>query len=316
MLLDDCNLNCNLIGYLMAFAPAGPRTVAVTNGKGGVGKTTTSTHLASLTAASGQKVLLVDLDPQGNCGEDLGYTDTDLDDNGDSLVAAVLSKGRTAPRLARVRDNLDVIVGGDSLDDLADMLAGRQRRESGNGSAALLAETLAPLIDDYALVVLDCPPRHEVLEISALVAARYVVIPTRTDASSVKGLRRVAAKFVKAREVNPALELLGVVMYGTNPSATRIRAEVRQRLEEALQEAAPVFDATVRYTEATAYDIRERGQLSHELEAALLDGSERERLRGTKRRAAASASKTLAADFDALTTEIVQGVLKREAADA
>jgi chromosome partitioning protein len=304
-----CWCACNHDGMMIA----GPRTIAVTNGKGGVGKTTTASHLAALTAAAGHNVLLVDLDPQGNVGEDLGYTDTDVDDGGASLVTAVLSNGATPPVTRTVRDGLDVVVGGPALDDLADMIAGRQRRDGGTAAMTLLAKALAPLVGNYTLVVLDCPPRHEVLEIAALVAARWVVIPTRTDASSVKGLRRVAAKFGTAREANPVLELLGVVLYGVNSAASRIRAEVRAELEEVLQESAPVFAQAVRYTEATAYDIRKRGQLAHELERSLLDGSERSRVT-SGRRAAAGASKGLAGDFDALATEIVSTMLTREAA--
>jgi chromosome partitioning protein len=292
----------------MTNARIGPRTIAVTNGKGGVGKTTTTSHVAALAAAAGHRVLVVDLDPQANIGEDLGYTDTDIDDGGASLVAAVLGGGATTPTTHTVRDNLDVIVAGDALDDLADMLAGRQRRD-GSASMTLLSQALAPLIGNYSLVLLDCPPRHEVLEVAALAAARWVLIPTHTDASSIKGLRRVAKKFSIVRTVNPDLELLGVVMYGSNPSATRIRAEVRAELEEVLQESAPVFNATVRHTEAAAYDIRKRGQLAHELERALSTG---DRDRAAGQRKAAKASSGLAGDFEALAPEVITTLLAQE----
>lgn len=300
---------------MTATANAGPRTIAVTNGKGGVGKTTTSSHFAGMAAAAGYPTLLVDLDPQGNIGEDLGYSGTDLDDEGRGLVNSVVTGGSTPlTPIKGVRPNLDVIPGGDALDELADMIAGRQRREAGNGSAAVLAEALAPVVGDYTLVVLDCPPRHEILEVAALVAASWVVIPTKSDSSSIKGLKRVAKKFGVARQLNTNLSLLGVVIYGVNPSATRLGEEVRGELREALQEAAPVFAQTIRHVESPARAIRRRGQLAHEIERDLLSGAERDRVKADKStRAASSAAGSLAGDFENLTAEILKTLLAREA---
>ncbi len=290
------------------------RIIAIVNGKGGVGKTTTTTHLGGLAAAAGFKTLIVDLDPQGNCGEDLGYSGASLSDEGKGLVAAAMSGGTTSPTVLRdVRPGLDVIPGGTELDSLADVLDGKRKRE-GQESALVLARALAPVVSDYDLVLLDCPPRHEVLQGAALVAARWVIFPTKSDASSRKGFREMARRFAIARAVNPDLELLGVVLYGVNHAATRIKQEVRELIEEELQGAAPVFEATIRHVEAAAYDIRQRGQLAHELEHVVLSGPKwYEQLRSGKpahRLAASSAS--LAGDFAALTEEILTSLVNRE----
>jgi chromosome partitioning protein len=281
------------------------RTIAVANGKGGVGKTSLTTHIAALTALAGHRVLLVDLDPQGNVGEDLGYTGAGTGDEGRGLVACVESAGHVPPLLLRdVRKNLDVIPGGEHLDDITDLMHTRRRRDE-HAAALSLARGLGPHLDGYDLVVLDCPPRHPVLQLAALVAAQYLVIPTKTDASSVKGLEEMARRYTEAQAFNPALRLLGVVLFGVTRSATLVREQVRADLVEMLGDAAPVFAATVRHVERAAYDIRHRGQLAHELEAVILGPSPTPRL-------AASAG-SLAGDFQKLATEVLTRMLEVEA---
>ncbi len=104
------------------------------------------------------------------------------------------------------------------------------------------------------------------LQAGALEAARYVLIPTKTDDASRAGLREVARRFAKARETNPELTLLGVVLFGVNSSARRVVSSARTSLAGDLGGAAPVLDATIRHVEAAAVDARGRGQLVHELE--------------------------------------------------
>jgi cellulose biosynthesis protein BcsQ len=282
------------------------RVLAVANGKGGVGKTTVSTHVSGLAAEAGYRVLLVDLDPQGNAGEDLGYSGAGLGDDGQGLVNAVVT-GQPPVVLTAVRENLDVVPAGPQLDDLAGALDARRRRE-GPESALALARALATIAGNYDLVVLDCPPRHEVLQEAALVAAQWVVIPTKTDASSRKGLREMARRFTSAHETNPGLGLLGVLLFGVTTGATRIRDEARTMIEAELGGVAPVFEATVRHVEAAAYSIRSRGQLAHELERVVASGPKwYEALRdgGVKGPRLAASASSLAGDFQAVTEEIL-----------
>src|SRR6476659_10460114 len=91
------------------------RVVAIANGKGGVGKTSLATTLAGMAAKAGYQILLIDLDPQGNVGEDLGYTGAGTGDNGAGLVAA-LTKGTPPVSLPQVPPGIDVICGGEQLD--------------------------------------------------------------------------------------------------------------------------------------------------------------------------------------------------------
>lgn len=279
------------------------RVIAVANGKGGVGKTSLSTHLASMAAASGQHVLLVDLDPQGNAGQDLGYTAAGLSDDGVGLARAV-QYGDTPYVIKDVRENLDVIPAGDALDDLSGALDARAEREGQDVAALSLARALTPIAGDHALTILDCPPRHAVLQKAALACAAYLLIPTKTDSSSRLGLAEMARRFAAALAVNPDLRLLGVVLFGVTPAAKKIRLAAREWINEALSNEAPVFDATIRHVEGPAYHIRERGQLAHELELAAVAG------------VTAAMAKTavgLASDYQAVSVETLTRLLKMEA---
>ncbi len=279
------------------------RVVAVTNGKGGVGKTSVTANLAGLLAAAGYRVLAVDLDPQGNLAEDLGYADRS--DDGHALHTSLLTGHALAP-VVGIRPSLDVCPGGDATADLAAALTSRLQRQGGDATLAL-ATSLAPTATDYDIVLLDCPPALETMQALALTAARWVLIPAKTDSSSRKGLREVARRFVAAREVNPYLEVLGIVLFGVGASATRVRARAHDHIAEDLGGAVPILTSTIRHLEAAATDARERGQLAHELEAVAAEGPtwwELRRGAAPGERVAASAS-TLAGDYQALAEEVV-----------
>lgn len=282
------------------------RTFAVINGKGGVGKTSLVANLGGLLAAAEYKVLLVDLDPQGNLGEDLGYTAAAQSDDGAALFRAV-STGAPLTPMKDVRPRLDVVAGGEALHELAGALYARRQRQP-DAAANALAVSLAAIAGDYDLIFLDCPPGQDVLQETALVAASWALIPTKTDISSRKGLREVAARFTNARILNPDLAVLGVVLFGVNRSAKRIEAEARAAIETELGDVAPVFRTTIRHVEASAFDVRERGQLVHELEKAVLGAPKwYERLRSgqpSPDAALASSAGALAGDYQRLAEEI------------
>ncbi|WP_299039926.1 ParA family protein [uncultured Pseudokineococcus sp.] len=290
------------------------RTIAVMNRKGGVGKTTLAANVAGLLAAAGQQVLLVDLDPQGNLAEDLGYTGTDVDDEGRGLLTALTASSAPVPARA-VRPNLDVIPGGVALEDTSAVLRSRVARD-GNAAVLGLARALAKVAGSYDFVVLDCPPGEGVMQDAALAAARWLLVPTRSDSSSRKGLRQVADRFAAARELNPDLELLGVVLFAVTKSATRIDRRARENLAADLGGAASVLTASVRYAEAAAADARERGQLMHELEGALAAQSPwyvgRRSGTAVDEPALPRSASTVAADLQLVAEEIVELLLQRE----
>jgi chromosome partitioning protein len=251
-----------------------PQALAVLNMKGGVGKTSLVANIAGLIAAAehggGNRVLAVDLDPQGSLGRDLGYYDAEgRDDKGAGLFAAATTGTSLSP-LSDVRPGLDVIAGGPCLEDLVAVVAAQQAR--GNSSPErVVSDALEGLSDNYGLVLIDCPPGSRLLIDIALSAAHYVLIPTKTDDASLDGLAFVAQRFSIARaSSNPNLQLLGVVMFGVGRGATRVMRRAREAVEADLGDSSLMLDTTIRHVEAVAQDARRRGQLVHELEAAVL----------------------------------------------
>jgi chromosome partitioning protein len=298
-----------------AYLDSYDRTIATANGKGGVGKTSVSTHVAAMTAArlareaAGQpgdtghqrRVLLIELDQQGNDEDDLGFVDGD---GGRSLAAC--AQGYGPPEILRdVRPHLDVIAGGPYLTDLIDSLQARRvRAKDPQTPLRAAASRLASFVTPYEFVFLDCPPANNaIMQDWALSMARYLLIPTRTDKSSRRGLEEMSVRFSEARQINPQLRLLAVVLFGTNPSAKQIHAQARAWIEAALGGQAPVLESFVRYVEATAFAGRESGQLAHELEAAAVAD-------GDKRTAKAFAG--LAGDYQRVTDEVLRRVAALE----
>jgi len=291
------------------------RVFAVINNKGGVLKTSVTTNLAGQLAAAGTRVLVIDLDRQGNCAQDLGYGTDDRNDQGMGIVQSVL--GATALRpIQNVRPNLDVVPGGKRMDDLRALLTAR-RSDSPYAAANALVLSLAHIARDYEVILLDCPPGEPIVQEVALGVARWLLVPVRSDASSRAGMEEVAARLESVRQVNPDVELLGVLLTATTQTATRIHERVYARIREDLGPDAYIFKSRIRYAEAAASDARERGELAHELDK-IVSGQPRwyEALRNGQpvERLAGSAS-TLAGDYAALAQEFVQTLLEAEADD-
>jgi len=297
----------------MAVHSALTRVVTVANGKGGVGKSTVATNVAGLAAAAGWRVLLVDFDPQGNAGHILGYGWRGESDGGRHLVQALVAGTALTPPLREVRPQLDVIPGGEELDTLEDVLAGRVKR--GQDIHASFAKALAPIADDYDLIVIDTPPTRPVLLRMALGATRWIVVPTRPGRMSIEGLRALAAEMVVARRANPDLELLGALLYDVETSATVIRRNAIEDIAAALGGAAPVFDTVVRHALAPVCESEEQGLLIHEI-AEMVDSAEPFWValkEGRRPNRVAGSAPALAEDLVLLTQEILQGIDSREA---
>lgn len=292
------------------------RVVVVAQGKGGVGKTSLTANVAGLAAQAGHRVLAVDLDQQGNLARDLGYEVGD----GEALLHAVI-RGLAAPVMKSVRPNLDVVPGGPAVSDLLGFAFARSARGANRDLADLLGASLAPLVGDYDLVLIDTPPGERLLVEAALISASYVVIPTRADDASLDGLERVAERCVAARERNPGLRLLGVCLFGVGARAKRLTEDARQGIEEVLGGSAPVFDAQVRHLESAAVDARRRGLLVHELELAAVK-AQRGRLKALRARQRPEVdlltrdATGLAADYSALALELMSRLSELEAAEA
>jgi len=283
------------------------RTVALINDKGGVGKTSLAANLSGQLAASGYRVLLIDLNRQANLADDLGYRDDpDVDDQGKAFLSALLTESPLKP-VVGVRNGLDVVPGGRRVYDLGSAMAARVGSGDVSGRTAL-AVSLAPIASAYDVVIIDSPPENVALADLALGAARWVIMPTKSDTGGLVGMRLVAERFALAKESNPDLSLLGVVLFATGTSATAVHAEVRADVADAFGGASPLLSRTVRHSERVARDCRKRGRLAHELE---IDAASQpawwEALRSGQKPARTSATTaSVSADYQELAAEILQ----------
>jgi len=250
------------------------RVVALVNDKGGVGKTTLAANLAGQLAAAGYRVCTVDLNRQGNLADDLGYRKADpdadpgplvgIDDQGAGLLTSIMLGAPLTP-VPGVRPNLWVVPGGVTLADLTPLMLSRFQTH-GRPAFLALADALTPIAHQFDIIIIDSPPENTTLVDLALGAARWVVMPTRSDSGGLIGMKLVAERFALAREVNPALSLLGVVLFGTLSSAKAIHQEVRDDVATAFGGTSPMLAGTIRYSERYAREGRKHGRLAHELE--------------------------------------------------
>lgn len=177
------------------------RKIAITNQKGGVGKTTTAVCLAAALWASGKKTLLVDLDSQGNASAAVGLI---IENDERTLKDLILEKGRAADYIVATGWT-DIIPSNNSLKDVEEKLVRRQALD-------WVKTALAPVEAGYEFILFDCPPSFNIFTKNALVAAGEVMIPVDSGFFPLLGLKQLLEEieYVK-RSMNPRLELLGVL---------------------------------------------------------------------------------------------------------
>jgi cellulose biosynthesis protein BcsQ len=241
-----------------------PRSIAVINGKGGVGKTSIAANLGGQLAQADFRVLLADLDLSGNLKLDVGYVNHPEDDDGAGVFNAIANT-EPLPRIRGVRPNLDVIPGGRKLELLTTLAPTPMADElPGGGVPEAFAAAIHAIADEYDIIIFDCAPGNPTLQDVALAAATYILIPTKSDAGGWEGLSMIGPRVKRARKKNPRLTYLGAVLFAHDPAATRVLKNTRLRLDEVGQ-TVPLFEAFIRSSEAIAHDCRNRGQLAHEL---------------------------------------------------
>jgi len=295
------------------------RVIAVATGKGGVGKTSITANVAGLLADAGMHVLAVDLDSQSNLGEDLGYTAAGLGDDGKGAFQSI-STGQALEPIRDVRPRLDVVPAGEYLEDLSVTLDGRRARRGDAEVVEALATSLLPIAGRYDVILIDTPPKGRVIQEIALGAARWLLVPTKSDDSSRKAIRLIGERFMAARAINEDLDLLGVVLFGSGSSATRLRRETLDAIAQDLSSREPLFHAVIRHAEASAVQARNSGRLVHELEAvAQTQEPFWMRLRNGNTNGTAAVAQSvgdLAGDYQLLTEEIVTRLEQYETLEA
>lgn len=290
------------------------RVLAVVNDKGGVGKTSIAANMAGQLAAAGFSVLLIDLNRQANLSDDLGFRGTGLDDQGRGLVQAIQYDEPLSP-VRGVRQGLDIVPGGEHLELLTPLMITRMSN-AGRDAFRVLGDGLVPIADDYDITIIDTPPESTILGDLALGAARWVLMPTRSDAGGLVGMTLVAKRFQQARQINPHISLLGAVLFGTGTRSVAIHEHVRTQVANAFGGHSPMFATTIRYAEKTAQDARRLGKLAHELEEELASQpSWWEELRTGQRSARLSATAaSVSADYRDLAAEVLDVLRQAEEA--
>ncbi|MCF3592446.1 AAA family ATPase [Rhodobacteraceae bacterium LMO-12] len=230
--------------------PPGPKIIAVANQKGGVGKTTTTINLGAALAEQGQRVLVVDLDPQGNASTGLGieadnreFTTYDLI-LGDAALSDVIQQSDT--------DNLLIVPANVDLSSADMELIANEKR------SFLLHDALRQhAIDTYRLdyILIDCPPSLNLLTINAMVAANSVLVPLQSEFFALEGLSQLMLTIREVRQTaNPNLRIEGVVltMYdGRNRLSQQVEMDARDNLGELVFKT--IIPRNVRVSEAPSY---------------------------------------------------------------
>jgi len=230
------------------------KIISIINQKGGVGKTTTVINLASALTQLGKKILVIDLDPQGNATTGLGLSNLERSDetiygilNGTKSILEVIKKTKF--------DNLDLITSNVDLSGLEVETAGDSDR------AFILKVKLTAYLNDskglYDYILIDCPPSLSLLTIMALVCSKSLLVPLQTEFFALEGLTQLMKTIERIKiNLNPELKIQGILltMYDKrNKLSSQVEQEARNFFKEKVYQT--VIPRNVRLSEAPSHGV-------------------------------------------------------------
>ena len=230
------------------------KIISIINQKGGVGKTTTVINLASALTQQGKKILVIDLDPQGNATTGLGLSNSEKSDetiygilNGTKSISEVIKKTKF--------DNLDLITSNVDLSGLEVETAGDSDR------AFILKVKLAAYLNDsgaiYDYILIDCPPSLSLLTVMALVCSNSLLVPLQTEFFALEGITQLIKTIDRIKiNLNPGLEIQGILltMYDRrNKLSSQVEQEARNYFKEKVYQT--VIPRNVRLSEAPSHGV-------------------------------------------------------------
>ena len=242
------------------------KIISLVNQKGGVGKTTTSINLSASLAVLGKKVLLIDLDPQGNTTTGVGINKGDIEK---SIYDVLIGECKIKDAMIKTKyKNLYMLPATINLAGLDIELVEKSQHESGFLKGEQLKIHLQEIKDDFDYIIIDCPPSLGVITTNALTASNSVIIPVQCEFFALEGITQLLRTIMLAQKtLNPTLDIEGVLLTMLD-SRTNLGFEVVEDIRKFFKEKVynTIIPRLVRLTEAPshgepiiAYDPKSRG---------------------------------------------------------